>query len=266
MSWVQPIGSWDPRTVLPDLLVGPGLPDYGSSGEVWTTSVTPIAGGVLIDAVPNATTTNLLTNPIDSSAITTDVLGNPRVDVDQRDTGAVQTAAAPHLTVAGVGDGSVDLGWNLPVPPAGRTIPGYTVGYRVDGTADPLTQVPVSGAGTTTTTVTGLVNGTRYQFLVWANYDNATDSPDSNAVTATPLGPIGTPAPSGTPGEQQVSLFWTESALGGHAGPPSYYVVYRPVGTSDVVHRTWTDPGAHHVDPRPDRRNPIRVRSVRAVG
>jgi hypothetical protein len=250
MSWVQPIGSWDPTTVLPDLLVGPGLPDYGSSGEVWTSAVTPLPSGVLVGAVLNATTTNQLVSPIDSSPIAVDVLGNPRVDVDKRDTGAVQTVAPPHLTALGVGDGSVELGWNRPAPPSGRTITGYTVGRRIAGTADPLVTTAVSGAGTISATITGLTNGTRYQFIAWANYDDATDSPDSNPVEATPFAAIGAPAPSATPGQQQVSLFWTEPAAGGHPGPLSYYVVYRPAGTTTwlsgpgpIGARTTTIPG-----------------------
>ena len=41
------------------------------------------------------------------------------------------------------------------------------------------------------------------------------------------------PSPSATPGEEEVRLFWTAPDLGGHAGPASYYVVFRPVGATN---------------------------------
>jgi outer membrane protein OmpA-like peptidoglycan-associated protein len=204
MSWVQPVGAQVPTAVLPDLLVGVGLPDDATSGELWTRSVTPIPGGVLVGAVPGAGSggANELRSPIDNSIITVDVLGNPRVDGTLRDTGAVQSIAAPHLTVVSVGDGSVGLGWDKPGAPVGRTITGYTVGYRVSGQFVPLTEVAVSGAATVSTTVTGLTNGTTYQFIVWVNYDDASDGADSNSVTATPTSPstpTSGPAPTSTP-------------------------------------------------------------------
>lgn len=238
-SWVQAVPPWNPTTVLPHLLMGNGLPDDGSSGGVWIDAVTPLPTGVLIDAIPNADDTNVLRSPIDNSVITLDVLGNPRTVLGKRDVGAVEIREAPHLTLVGVGDDTVSLGWNRPTTPAGRTINGYVIGYRVAGSAAPLVRVPVAGGSTLSATVPGLTNGTEYQLLVWATYDNATEGPDSNSVLGTPFGGVGTPTPSATPGEQQVSLFWTAPDLGGHTGPLSYYVVYRPVGTT-----TWfTGPG-----------------------
>ena len=74
---------------------------------------------------------NALRNPIDNSCITLDILGNPRVDSNgTRNSGAVQLTLAPHLTVTGTGDETVDLSWTKPQSPSGSTITGYELRYR----------------------------------------------------------------------------------------------------------------------------------------
>ena len=55
--------------------------------------------------------------------------------------------------------------------------------------------------------------------------------PWSNNVTGTPFGPIDPPVVTAVPGSGEVQLFWTEPSAGGHPGPLSYVVVYRPVGS-----------------------------------
>ncbi len=55
----------------------------------------PSPTGPLIQGVPNATTANLLLNPIDDSVITHDVYGNPRTVNGFRDIGAVQSQQVP---------------------------------------------------------------------------------------------------------------------------------------------------------------------------
>ena len=53
-----------------------------------------------------------------------------------------------------------------------------------------------------------------------------------------------------TGGDSSAQVFWTEPTLGGHPGPPSYYVMYRPTGTTTWIAgpgplsaRTTTIPG-----------------------
>ena len=231
-SWAQALPGWDPSAFLPGLLDDSGLPDNATSGGVWIDAVTPLPTGVLVDAIPQADGANALRSPIDNSVITLDVLGNPRTDAGQRSVGAVQSDVAPDLTVLGMGDATVDLGWNPPKAPTGRTIDGYTVGYRILGGSWNDT-VAVPGGTTVGRTVTGLVNGTDYEFRVRAEYDDPSFGPWSNVVSGTPFGAISAPSPSATPGEEQIRLFWTAPDLGGHAGPVSYYVVFRPVGATN---------------------------------
>jgi hypothetical protein len=91
----------------------------------------------------------------------------------------------------------------------------------------------VNGPDSLTTQVSGLTNGTPYEFEVSAVRATAGAGPASNRVVATPFGQIGAPVVTAEGGDGEVRLFWTEPPAGGHPGPLSYTVVYRPVGTTD---------------------------------
>ena len=162
---------------------------------------------------------NPLLNPIDGSCITEDALGNPRVDANgKRNSGAVQLTLAPFLTVTDTGDGTVDLSWTKPQFSAPATgITGYELRYRPTGVGswEPsiiFRPMKIRWRGQ----VTGLTNGTEYEFEVRATYAPGGEGPWSNNVTGTPFGPIGTPVVTAAPGTAQVDLSWTEPSDGGH--------------------------------------------------
>ena len=83
----------------------------------------------------------------------------------------MQLTLAPHLTVTGTGDQTVDLSWTKPQTPSGSTITGYELRYRKVGTSNWMTDT-VSGPDTLARQVTGLTNGTEYEFEVRATYDH----------------------------------------------------------------------------------------------
>jgi hypothetical protein len=64
----------------------------------------PVANGVLIGVVPDADGANVLINPIDGSAITVDVFGDPRTTDGLRNAGAVESAV-PEVDPAAFGGG-----------------------------------------------------------------------------------------------------------------------------------------------------------------
>lgn len=209
------------------------------SAGAWAT---PLSPGVLIGAVPNAGSggANELKSPIDNQPILLDVFGIPRVNVtnNTRNIGALQYSGTPVLSLDGTGDGLANLSWTRPPDPPGGTITGYYLYYRVKGHPDQWGVHDIGGASTLNDRITGLTNGLAYEFWV-AAVVNSTEQQSSNIVTGTPYGPVGIPVVSGTPGNNQIKLFWTEPDLGAHPGPLSYFVVYRVKGQTQWI----TGPG-----------------------
>ena len=128
------------------------------------------------------------------------------------DPGAAQATplarpSAPTVT-ATPKNGSVILSWT---DPSNDTITRWEYRYKGAGGYGAWTNIPGSGASTTTFTRTGLTNNTAYTFQVRA-VNSSGDGTASTSVSATPR-PVST-APdlnSATPGYQQVTLSWTYS-------------------------------------------------------
>ena len=143
------------------------------------------------------------------------------------------TASAMPFTVPGApttliafGDNlSAQLTWIAPTSNGGSQITDYIVEYRKDAG-----QWITFNDGTSTeefATVTGLTNGTKYEFRVSAvNAANA-GSP-SNVASATPTSTPGTPTDlAATPGNAQVSLTWNAPSDAGQIAIIDYTVGYR---------------------------------------
>ena len=261
LTWIQPVdgqGAAALRTITGQaglLTSAPGLVTNAFFAH-YADAVTPLLGtpgtpGVLIDAVPDAGVGGLneLKSPIDGSTITTDVFGRPRVDGSGRRTiGAVQQSLAPHLTVTAVGDQAVSLGWSRPVDPPSPGLSGYGLKYRPVGSGS-WSRADIAGAGTLTYQLTGLTNGTTYEFEV-VGVSAGTDGPPSNIVPATPIGPITTPDLVAVPGDASAQVYWTAVECGGRSSLSYYEVVFRvrgaeswDLGPSRLTGRTATIPG-----------------------
>ena len=133
--------------------------------------------------------------------------------------------AAPTLDMATPGDMEVALTWTAATTGDAAT----SFAYRVDGG----TAMAITGSDGTTTmhTVTGLTNGTEYDFEVrgvnavgggaWSNLMSATPS-------ATPIITPGAPAAPtldmATPGDMEVALTWTAATTGDAATSFAYRV------------------------------------------
>ena len=93
--------------------------------------------------------------------------------------------------MSGVGSGEVRLSWSAPASNGGSPVTDYVIEQSTNGT----TWVTVVDGVSTTTSfeVSGLTNGTAYQFRVSAS--NAVgDGPSSIAVSATPRTVPGAPS------------------------------------------------------------------------
>lgn len=237
-TWIRPTNFQDAAALVaatsqPALLTGqPGLPSLQGPDDLYA-MVTPVVGGVLVAAVPNAQTTNQLINPIDGSVILKDVFGAPRTDGANRDVGAVQVTFAPVLTLTGTGDGAASLAWTRPLdPPGGGAVTGYQVYSREKSSTGPWTlALEVTNPAKLTGEVKGLTNGQAYEFYVATIIGGTTDGAASNTVSGTPYGPMATPAPvitGGTP-SGTIGASWPPSGTGGRT-LDHYTFSYTPVG------------------------------------
>ena len=119
--------------------------------------------------------------------------------------GSTPSAQVPHAPTgpsASAGDSQVSLAWNAPTNTGGAAITSYAVQMSTDGqTFSPVPAADLSFFGTTAI-VTGLTDGTNYQFRV-AAVNSVGQGSWSTTVSATPASASGpatpTPTPSATP-------------------------------------------------------------------
>jgi hypothetical protein len=128
-----------------------------------------------------------------SARITSDLRGNlvpfqsEQTLTDLSYTGVGATLTDPSSLTATSGNGQVALSWGTPV--AAGDVTDYRVEYRTSPSGT-WTTVTRTASTTATQTVTGLTNGTAYDFRV-AALRGATLSGYTNTVTATPAVPTG---------------------------------------------------------------------------
>lgn len=121
---------------------------------------------------------------------------------------------APTGLTATRGVSQVALTWTAPAFNGGSTVTGYSVYYSTSATG-PWTLF-ASGVTTTSSTVTGLTNGTPYWFRVTATNLMGEGAAVTTATSTTPGTVPGVPQTfTGTPGQYQVALNWTAPASNG---------------------------------------------------
>ena len=123
----------------------------------------------LYETVTRATTATLLTNVVNETLIE-------------------KVANAPTVLSASVGNTQSMLSWRAPTWDGGGTftITGYTVQYSVDNGTTWSTTVADTGATDPAHIVTGLTNGTTYQFRVAAINGAGTGAYSSASLSVTP--------------------------------------------------------------------------------
>ena len=139
--------------------------------------------------------------------------------------------AAPTAVTAAGGNTQVAVAWTAPADNGGSAITGYVVTPFI-GAAP---QTPVNVGIVTSTTVTGLTNGTAYTFRVAAVNAVGTGTQSAASNAATPQTPATVPgAPTGvtaTAGAGSAQVSWTAPASNG-GSPVTSYVVTPFIGAA----------------------------------
>lgn len=230
----------------------------------WTPSVSSDCVGYTITLTPTvgtAITQNVNSGTALGAIVTAGVLTNTTYTVLVQAFDAVPNISAGVNPAAGTvttsflqpptgffgipGNGQVTLQWTL------STSTGVT-SYVIRRTPPGVNLAPLP-ATATTTTVTGLTNGTAYTFEIEARDAAGNSSPPFGTagcptVSVTPTSAIDTTPPSGvgtiiaTVGGGQVTLVWT--AATDNVGVASYTVVTRNLLTSAIVSTTSITPAS----------------------
>ena len=134
-------------------------------------------------------------------------------------------AAPTGLKVSSAGNKSVSLSWTAPGDNGGAAITDYLVDYQ-SGTSATWTTFTDSLSTATAATVSGLANGTTYNFRVRAVNAIGSGTP-SSAVSGTPVAPGKPSAPRSltvTSGRLALSLSWTAPLSNGGAAIEDYVI------------------------------------------
>lgn len=139
----------------------------------------------------------------------------------------LRPSSAPGKPTATAGVGQVRLGWNAPTEAGTASISDYVVQYSVAG-ADAWTTFNDGVSTDEYATVTGLTNGTAYEFRVAARNFGPTSDWSPTSDPATPSAKPGAPgAPDVVAGAGKVTLRWTATSDDGGAAITDYAVSRR---------------------------------------
>ncbi|MFM7077056.1 MAG: fibronectin type III domain-containing protein, partial [Planctomycetaceae bacterium] len=147
------------------------------------------------------------------------------------------TVATAPSALSGVrGDSKVDLAWTAPANNGGSTITDYTIEYRPSA-GGAWVAFPHAASAATAASVTGLVNGTSYEFRVSAVNAAGTSAPSNVAGPLVPMTFASVPLNLvGAFGDRKVTLTWATPTSNGGGAISDYLVEYLPSGPGAV----WT--------------------------
>lgn len=230
----------------------PPATDGGSPITAYVVTTSPLGGPCVIGAgaaSPTVTPTPTPT-PTDTTALCTGMANGTRYTatvIAQNSIGdskaSIPSASVTPLTVPGTptalagvaGNGTIALTWKAPTDDGGSDITGYRVSASSAEPSAAVSTCPVSGTATTTT-CTGLTNGTPYTLTVTAQ--NEAGDAAAGAVSD-PITPFTVPGAiasiTGTLTGTKVAIAWTPPLDVGGSPVIDYMVEYRKSASS-----SWT--------------------------
>ncbi len=228
----------------------PGTTNLGfKSGTSMATPHVVGAWAVLKSNSPNATIDEILNVLKDNAVTVTDSrnsLDFKRIDLDASLCAldpatctilSITVPDAPTNLVATAGNGQVSLSWSVPSDDGGSSITDYKIEYN-DGNG---WQIFTDGTSPdTTATVTGLTNGTSYDFRVSATNSVGT-GPASQIAIATPattnVTVPGAPTNLVATGGQntKIPLSWTTPSSNGGSAITDYKIEYKTTASTTWI-------------------------------
>jgi prepilin-type N-terminal cleavage/methylation domain-containing protein len=187
-----------------------------------TTSGAPAATGCSVSGLSGGQTYTFTVTATNSAGLVSPA------SVPSNPTGNVTTVPGTPTGVAGTSnaDSQSVVTWSAPASTGGSPITAYTVQYAVSPYSSWTTAT--SSAATTTYTVTGLTNGTPYEFRVAATNAVGTGVFSAPSAIATPA--TAPDAPTGVVGTSyantQSVVTWSAPAYNGGAAITAYTVQY----------------------------------------
>ncbi len=169
----------------------------------------------------------------------------------------VTQAAAPTAVTATAGNAQATVAFTAPADTGGAPITQFRIQVRTGTTVVRTVDVP---ATPTTAVITGLTNGTEYNFRVRAitSFGLGVLSDASNAVT-----PVTLAAAPGTPvatvGNASAGLTWTAPANTGGSAITGYRVQVRTAGGVVASTVILTGTATAHHDHRPHQRHGVQL-------
>ena len=201
---------------------------YRTGGGAWIL-VDPAVSGVIITGLTNGDSYEFQVqarNAIGASPWSTSAYATPQT-----------VPGIPQNLQAAAGDGQVTLTWSAPASNGGSAILDYAYDYREAGGTWSAPITAASGV-----VVSGLTNGTAYEFRVRARNANGSSPWLEPPVSATPRTVPGAPTlTSATPGNQQVTLVWAAPASDGGAAIDYYRCGLRASNCGNEA--SWTNSG-----------------------
>ena len=213
---------------------GASITDYSiqyssNSGSTWTSfpHTASAASGITVTGLTNGTTYVFRVGAVNSEG--TGAWSSTSASVLPHTTPGAPTAVTPTH-----GNAQVALSWAAPASNGGLAITDYVIQYS-SNSGSTWTTFADGTSTSTSTTITGLTNGTGYVFRV-AAVNDAQGSWSATSASATPRTVTNTPSGlTATAGNAQVSLTWTAPSDNGGASITDYSIQY-----SSDSGTTWT--------------------------
>ena len=191
------------------------------NGVTWTTVADPVSTATTTTVSGLSNGTSYLFRVAAVTAV-----GRGFLSTDSAPVVPGRVAAAPAAPTATLGNGQVTLAWKAPASDGGFSVTDYVVRQSADnGVTWTTVADPVSTA--TTTTVTGLSNGTSYLFRVAAVTAVGRGFLSTDSAPVVPATFAGAPvALAATAGSGSVTLAWKAPASDGGAAITDYAILW----------------------------------------